>query len=34
MKVVELLVEKGCNKEATDYAGDTPLHFAARYVYW
>ncbi len=34
VKVVELLVESGCNKEATDSAGDTPLHDAARYVYW
>ncbi len=34
VEVVELLVECGCNKEATDSDGDTPLHDAARYVYW
>ncbi len=34
VEVVELLIERGCNKEATDSAGETPLHKAARYVYW
>ncbi len=33
VEVVELLIEKGCNKEADSY-GDTPLHLAVRYVYW
>ncbi len=34
VEVVELLIERGCNKEATDDDGETPLHKAARYVYW
>ncbi len=34
VEVVELLIERGCNKEATDNDGDTPLHNAASYVYW
>ncbi len=34
VEVVELLIERGCNKEATDSYGETPLHKAARYVYW